>query len=373
MTNIPAYIPRIGTLLQGFDYDMAVRESATHANELTRHPIEDPERSFIYDHNREEPAMLDISIVVSTVPLTGGQTIGSENEGVLRMMRLQDKILSERAAQSVSTSGYLDVYTGLRRYLNMAIEQVTFDRDEATPNTMTIELSLVEMRFARPPRTSDKEYLMDANDGPRNVANASLVEAGDRPIVEGVSRRQAPRIATLPESLEGTVATELKKNPSRLEGILDGVPRGRLDGLLDGVVDPATVVPNFDPNDELGVLLLEDTPAQSFTTLLDSVEHEMLFQYNQTADRWSFASSVVGERCPIDAGIFIEAGIDFYADLPGAQHLLMIDRPGISVSGSAWYERIITPLGDGLPATMLVTGSTSAFASLFYNVNPGAC
>mgnify|MGYP003584722717 FL=1 len=166
MTTI-AYVPAIGSLLQGMDYDMSVSLSVAHRNEMTRHPIEDPTRSFIYDHNREEPVSMSLSLQVSTDPLfsTGTQL----TTGVDRISKFKDKILAMRAAQSVGTSAYFDVYTGIRVYHNMGIESLTFDRDEDEPNVLKVDLELVEFRFARPPRSESKTHEFDASDGPRRA------------------------------------------------------------------------------------------------------------------------------------------------------------------------------------------------------------
>lgn len=225
--EIPAYIPVIGPLVQGLDYDMATSEEVTHANEFTRHPIEDPSRSFINDHNREQPTEIRLTMQVSSVALG----IEGAPNGVRRMMDLQDALLSLRAGQSTDTSKYFDVYTGIRAYRNMGIENLQFTRSENEPNVLIVNMSLIEFRFARAPRALSKVYLMDANDGPRNYANRTLVTDPDRPITEATRQQLEPRRGTLSEQDKGVLKTAIRQIPSQMK-IRLGIKAGTVTGVF---------------------------------------------------------------------------------------------------------------------------------------------
>lgn len=355
---VPAYVPQIGDLLkQGVNYDMAVSEEVTHSNELTRHPIEDPTRSFIYDHNREQPTEIRISLIVSTDPLIAGESAHAAdkfskqpgiNHGIDRLTQFQEQILAMRAAQSVGTSAYFDVYTGLRVYRNMGIESLSFKRDPETPNTLTVELSLVEFRFARPPRSEQQTYHMDANDGPRSSTNAILVDEPDRPVVEATRARYAPRMAAPTEQTRSVLRSSIQKLPSAF--------RASMGITLTSTVDTA---------EDVNFMLLDDTPSQRYTLNFAGEDHDILFNYNQIADRWSFTAGLSGDACPKIGGWFIEPGFNLYASVTNTQMLAVLDRPGITTNGLDWYARLTMPLSDGIPATMLAVGSVTAFNGLF--------
>lgn len=206
MTEIPLFIPQFGELLQGTNYEMAESERATHTNDFTTHPIEDPERSFLIDHNREAPTELSISLVVSSVPTAAGV-----RAGVDRINQLIDDLLAMRARQSVSVDAFVKVYTGLRVYDNMAIRSLEFIRDPETPTTVSVAIELYEFRFARSPRQSSAEYLMKANNGVRDEMAKPLVLAYDRPIVEANSVRRSPRVLSVLPSQQVVIRAALRK------------------------------------------------------------------------------------------------------------------------------------------------------------------
>lgn len=351
----PAYIPQISALMrQGFNYDMAISEEVTHTNEMTRHPIEDPSRSFIYDHNREEPAEMNLKLIVSTDPLFAGSDVVTT--GVERLTQFQDLILSLRAAQSVGITNFFNVYTGLRLYYNMGIQSLTFRREPESPNTLEVDMSLVEFRFARPPRSTEKAYLMDGNDGPRNVSNTEIIDPADRPIVEATRQRYNPRLVSMTDQQKAVVTAGLKRLSTQQQTAL-GLKTAT--GALS--------------DDILSVMLIDDAPSQQYLIALASIDYDMLFQYNQLGDRWSFTVGLTGAGCPLSAGRFIEPGVDLYDTLVTDQMLVAIDRPGISQANVDWYSRLHVPLSDGLPSTMLVSGSVNAFNALFYPRTSLAC
>lgn len=193
-------------LQQGRDYDMVVSESVNHSNEFTAHPIEDPTRSFLIDHNREQPVEIGLTMIVSTVPCATGAVSGIE-----RVRLVQETLLAIRARQSVATDSFIRIYTGVRTYHNMGIRSLGFTREPETPNTMQIDIGLFEFRLAQSPRLDNERGLMQANNGHRDDQNRPLVNKFDRPIVEKTRVRRAPRMSYPLPSQEALIRTALRK------------------------------------------------------------------------------------------------------------------------------------------------------------------
>lgn len=188
--TVALFIPFIGNLFLGLDWDMGLAEDASHDNEITEHPIEDPRRSFVMDYNREKPVTLDLSISVSTNPTLADLGI----LGPARLTLLYENLLSLKAQQSVDPSAFLDVFTGVRVHRNMAIQAVKMSRSEEQPNEAKFDISLREIRMARSPSETNRSYLMDANNGPVSNDADLLVSSSDRPIVEATNVRRGTRL-----------------------------------------------------------------------------------------------------------------------------------------------------------------------------------
>lgn len=356
-----AYVPQIGEMLQGTTYDMVVSEEITHANDMSEHPIEDPKRSFMFDHNREQPTDMNLSLIVSTDPLVPGVPVernarARQNAGLDRLLAFQDKLMAMRAAQSTATSAAISVYTGLRVYHNMMIRSLTFRRQPEAPNTLEVDMQLVEFRFAHPPRSEEAAYKMDANDGPRNERNERLVKEPDRSIVEATRERLAPRMVSPTRDQRATIRAALLLTPSSISARLG------IDMLVGSVSD-----------DVLQLVLPDGYPSQKFNMRINGVENEFSLMFNQMAGRWSFTGGIAAGDCPSFAGRFVEPGFDLFAGIGASQMLLPLDRPGIATAGIGWYDRLTVPLGDGLPATMLALGSAAAFGTLFRPRTSYAC
>jgi hypothetical protein len=212
--EMPAFCPEIafalnsgaGGLQQGRDYDMMVSESISHSNEVASHPIEDPTKSFMIDHNRENPIELSLSMVVSTVP-----SDPSAKSGVDRIRSVQDALLAIRARQSVDVDAFVTIYTGIRTYDRMGIQSLTFTRDPETPNTMQIEIGFFEYRIAKSPRLDNESWLMNANNGDKDPQNKPITLTYDRPIVEATARRRRPKVSFALPSQEAIIRTALRK------------------------------------------------------------------------------------------------------------------------------------------------------------------
>ena len=210
-----AYVPQIDSLLAGMHYEMALSEELTFDNELAQYPLEDPQQSSLVDHFQEQPLEISLSITVSTEmlttslsrrtnadgtaynpfvttpPVASGEdivvTAAPRQRGTSRLQGMLEWIEKTRRLQSVSTDHFLTVHTGLRIYKNMAIQSCRVTREPEEPNTMTVDLTLIEIRLAIPPyRAIGKEWKMQGNHGPRSTQNTVLVEDIDRPIVEGM-------------------------------------------------------------------------------------------------------------------------------------------------------------------------------------------
>ena len=118
-------------------------------------------------------------------------------------------------------------------------------------------------------------------------------------------------------------------------------------------------------DEDVNFMLLDDTPSQQYTLNFGGEDHDILFNYNQIADRWSFSAGLSGDACPKIGGFFVEPGFNLYASVTASTLLAVLDRPGITTNGLDWYARLTLPLSDGIPATMLAVGSVKAFNGLF--------
>lgn len=213
--EIPLYIPQFADLMIGLDYDLAEREHASHSNDFTTHPIEDPQQSFLIDHNREAPTELSLTMIVSA------SSCGDGVQGVERINSLIDSLLTLRARQATSVDSFTTIYTGLRVYENMAIRTLDFLRDENTPNTMTIDIELIEFRFAMSPRMTSESFRMQANNGQRDTRNQPLVMTADRPTVEATRVRREPRLRVPLPSEETLIRMALRRLGAPRLALLD--------------------------------------------------------------------------------------------------------------------------------------------------------
>jgi hypothetical protein len=234
--QIPAFCPEIafalnngtGGLKQGRDYDMVVSESVSHSNEVATHPIEDPKKSFLIDHNRENPIELSLTMIVSTIP-----SDKLEKSGIDRIRAVQDALLAMRALQTVDVKAFVTVYTGIKTYSNMGIRSLDFTREPETPNTMQIEIGFFEYRVAKSPRLDNESWLMNANNGALDPKHQPITLDYDRPIVEATVRRRRPRMSFPLPSQEIIIRTALRKL---------GVPQLR---ALD-ILAPTGTLPEID-------------------------------------------------------------------------------------------------------------------------------
>jgi hypothetical protein len=126
------------------------------------------------------------------------------------------------------------------------------------------------------------------------------------------------------------------------------------------------------------LVFLDDYPSQQYTLAIGDANYDVLFMYNQIADRWSVSFWAQDSDCPLIAGRFIEAGRDltvglFQANAPLEDMLIAIDRPGVSSSGLNWYRRLTQNLSDGLPATLLVLADKDELAELLKPQRKIAC
>lgn len=185
------FIPEFAGLLVGVDYDMALSDRADHENTHAENPIEDPERSFLMDHNREKPTRLQFKLQVSTQPADASR----ESDGPERLGRLYDELLYVKKRQTVALDAFLTVYTGVRTYSNMAIRTLRWHRTQENGNQGSFDISLVEFRFAMAPTLQDRTYLMYANTGTLNVRAKPVVSPSDALQTQATRVRQRPQIA----------------------------------------------------------------------------------------------------------------------------------------------------------------------------------
>ena len=197
------FIPELAGMLYGFDWDMSISERTSYQNQFTEHAIEDPQRSFLIDHNREKPVELKINMQVSANP-------ACQEGGSQRVIFFYEKLLEKRAKQSVSTDEFFDVYTGLKVHENMGIKSVIMNRSADYPNLAQFEITLYQFRFAQSPALIQNEYILGASKGRKNNKNKTLVSESDRMICEGTQFRNNPRLARTNKKHKTAIAKSLK-------------------------------------------------------------------------------------------------------------------------------------------------------------------
>ena len=121
MAIVVAMVPQLGDLLLGVDYDLVIGERGVHGSTITNLPVDDPEKSFLNDMNRDEPVRFDLSIVVST---HGINEQPQANVDLGRMSALYDKLLQLKRDQVQNPELLLEVQTGVVVFPNMAIANI---------------------------------------------------------------------------------------------------------------------------------------------------------------------------------------------------------------------------------------------------------
>jgi len=191
---VPLLVPTIANLQKGLNYDFVGGLEVNYENEVAQEPIEDPERSYSSDHNREMPTTLRIDLEVSAF---GHTAFDQEKDGAQRIDALEAALLNLRAMQAVSPTAYFDVFSGTRIHRNCQILRMRVTRDNDNISVARISLSLREQRFSLTPRLSPIKYLLDANKGATSEQNGQLVTEQDRMITEATLIRRAARISVL--------------------------------------------------------------------------------------------------------------------------------------------------------------------------------
>lgn len=185
------FVPQIAVLLTGFAYDMALSQQVSQKNQFTQHPIEDTDRSFLMDHNRERPVTMKLEVRVTSNPKTGP-------EGMFRAPLFLEALTRIKALQAVSPTAFIPIFDGSRVYRNMAFETIDMRRNNDVADVFLFSIGLHEFRFARRPRQTRQRSLMDASDGPLDTSGNRIVSQADRPIIESTQVRSTPRTGNVP-------------------------------------------------------------------------------------------------------------------------------------------------------------------------------
>lgn len=182
-------VPQLGEILQGIDYDLVIGERGIHGSTISRLPIDDPNKSFVNDNNRDEPVRFDLTIVVSTHGINEQPTA---NFALDRMSVLYDKLLLLKREQVVDPSKLLDVSTGVIVHPNMAIANIEPVRNKRRSQGMDFNLSLEEMRFAtRPVKVEAIPIPLAAGNGAVTADNKRVATEQDRIVTEGTQTNTA--------------------------------------------------------------------------------------------------------------------------------------------------------------------------------------
>lgn len=189
---IPLLVPQIANLQKGLHYDFVGDIESEYSNEAAQEPIEDPQRSYSSDHNRELPTIIRVNLEVAAYSVKGNP----ENDGPQRISSFIAALRNLRTQQAVSTDAYFDVFSGVTIHQNCRISRMAVKRTDDEISVAKISLTLVETRFSISPRLSPIKYLLEANDGPVGQTNGRLVSNSDRMITEGIMIRRSARIST---------------------------------------------------------------------------------------------------------------------------------------------------------------------------------
>jgi hypothetical protein len=118
---------------------------------------------------------------------------------------------------------------------------------------------------------------------------------------------------------------------------------------------------------------LTDRPSQKYTMPIGDTRLDVMFSYNQMADRWAVTWWAEFETCPIRAGRLIEPGVNLLEGVSDSHVMLVLDRPGVSGAGVNWLNRLTAPLGDGKPMTWLVIAPKDEWRALLWPERAGLC
>ena len=180
---ILAMVPEIGDLFQGVDYDIVIAERAKKDSELSKSPVDDPNKSFINDLFRDKPTILTLQLTVSTININEQpQAV----EDVTKPSALYEKLIDLKRQQTVDPEALLTIQTGVFEHRNMAIRSIQPTRTKTLSQSISVLLLLEEMRFARTPvKILATTTEISAASGPVNQNNERVSDEQDRLTVEG--------------------------------------------------------------------------------------------------------------------------------------------------------------------------------------------
>lgn len=157
--------------------DATISERHIRNSEITEHPIQNG--SYINDHVINQPATLTMDCFISDHP---------QKLNILQTLtrRLSLLSFSQRAFEYLNylwrEKKLLTVVSSLKIYRRMAIENITFDRNQETSNALRFQITLKQVRiFCRPEPigVSDLQELTDALQKVRNRISRGRVLALD--------------------------------------------------------------------------------------------------------------------------------------------------------------------------------------------------
>lgn len=198
-----AMIPALGILLEGLAWDITEKQNDKVGSDISHEPIEDPNKAYLVDFNQDTPAELSLTILSSANPCGTLGNVVTDALGqvgtlanLLKLQACYEGLLYLKRKQTTTPDALIDVYTGNYFYRNMAISNISTSREASSPNVMTIDVDLIEFRFAQAPKVPDSKAPLQSNSGAVNSVNQQVVSQANRPILEAVQQVTRAQVIT---------------------------------------------------------------------------------------------------------------------------------------------------------------------------------
>jgi len=155
------------------NFDASVSETHTKRNSVPQHPVESGKN--VSDHIRQEPDEISINGIVTDHPIIFLASIQAESpiEGDLTPVNDRADMAYAELQRVMNDGELVSIVTTLREYENMAITELSVQRDVANGNVLNASISAREIRIV----TTES---VDAPE-PENPANTKPIESGKQP------------------------------------------------------------------------------------------------------------------------------------------------------------------------------------------------
>ncbi len=177
MTELSVLFGRRNVRVGLVNFDATLSESHSLSADVTEHPAE--EGSNFSDHIRTQPWNLELNGVVSNTPLVFLASLNASSPIENDTTAVQDRAgLAFAELERIMQDGELvTVFTSLREYENMALANLSAQRDAASGNVANMTLSLKEVIVTEITK-AEAEPDTAANAPEQNLGSQSTSAAG---------------------------------------------------------------------------------------------------------------------------------------------------------------------------------------------------